>query len=344
MCAAHSDSAAISIEGLTKHFEVPVRAAGLRASLKAIGRRNMRTVRAVDDITFSIEPGEVVGFLGPNGAGKTTTLKMLSGLLHPTSGTAQVLGYEPFRRDRAFLRKISLVMGQRAQLLWDIPAIDSFEMLCTIYGLERSAYEQQRDELTELFELDGLLDKPVRQLSLGERMKCELAGGLLHRPEILYLDEPTLGLDVQAQRTVRDFVDRYARATRATVLLTSHYMADIEALAERVIVIHHGMLQFDGELRDLARRTSDRKVVTVRLAHESAATRDEAAARELLSPCGDVLDATGGECVIAVQRSEIRPALAYLLDREEVIDFTVEDEPIERVMERVFEAAAANTE
>jgi len=332
-----SPDIAIRADGLTRTFRVPVREPGLRASLRSVVRRTYRDVHAVADVDFEIRRGEVVGFLGPNGAGKTTTLKMLSGLLHPSSGSCRVLGVDPARRDHDFLRSISLVMGQRQQLGWDIPATDSFEMLRVVYSVERAAFREQLDELVELLGMEAILDKPLRQLSLGERMKCELAASLLHRPDVLFLDEPTLGLDVQAQRRVREFIAAYARRTGATVLLTSHYMADIEALAERVLVIHHGALQFDGALRELAQRTSDRKLVTIRFAPDSDAGRDLALARELSSRCGDLFDVDGAECVIDVPRDDVRARITALLELPGVVDFTVEDEPIERVMERVFD-------
>ena len=327
---------AIRAEHASRTFHVPVRDPGLAASLRSVVRRRTREVRAVEDVSFEIRRGEVVGFLGPNGAGKTTTLKLLSGLLHPTGGEVRVLDTDPARRDHDLLRRISLVMGQRQQLAWDIPPADSFDMLRVVYQVDRAAYREQIDELVDLLALEPVLDKPVRQLSLGERMKCELAAALIHRPEVLFLDEPTLGLDVQAQRRVREFVAAYAERSGATVLLTSHYMADIEALAERVLVIHHGRLQFDGALRELAARTSDRKLVTVRF----DADIDSARARDLAATCGTVLESDGGEVVVEVARDEVRARMAAMLDLPGVLDFTVEDEPIERVMERVFEAPA----
>jgi ABC-2 type transport system ATP-binding protein len=325
---------AISAEHATRTFHVPVREPGLAASLRAMVRRTTREVRAVEDVSFEIPRGEVVGFLGPNGAGKTTTLKLLSGLLHPTSGSVRVLGHVPQERDHDLLRRIALVMGNRQQLHWDIPAQDSFEMLRAIYDVTPADFRVTLAQLVELLALDGLLDKPVRQLSLGERMKCELAGALLHRPEIVFLDEPTLGLDVQAQRRVREFIADYARTTGATVLLTSHYMADIEALAERVLVIHHGRLQFDGALRELAVRTSDRKLVG--LVFEPGSD-----ARRLVESIGEtIVEDDGNECVVDVSRTTLRASLGALLELPGVLDFTVEDEPIERVMERVFASAA----
>ena len=220
----------IFVQDLRKTFVVPTREAGLRAALRSLVRREHRDVKAVDGISFAIEPGEVVGFLGPNGAGKTTTLKMLSGLLYPTSGEVSVLGHVPWRRRQEFLQAITLVMGNRNQLNWDIPAVDSFEMNRAIYGLPRRQFRETVDELVEVLEIGDVVRKPVRTLSLGERMKVELAGALLHRPRALFLDEPTIGLDVAMQRRIRSFIAAYNRRNGATILLTSHYMADVQAL------------------------------------------------------------------------------------------------------------------
>ena len=252
-------SPVIRVEGLRKTYNVPERESGLRASVGSLFRRQTKEVVAVAGISFDVAPGEVVGFLGPNGAGKTTTLKMLSGLLYPSGGEATVLGHVSWQRDKAYLRQMTLVMGQRNQLVWDIPVADSFELNRAIYRIPEAEFRRTRDELSELLDLGPLLTKPVRNLSLGERMKCELAGALLHRPRVLFLDEPTLGLDVTAQRRIRAFIAEYAARYGATVLLTSHYMADVEALTERVIVIHHGALLFDGALGALVERFSPHK-------------------------------------------------------------------------------------
>jgi ABC-2 type transport system ATP-binding protein len=225
-------SAIILLNALSKHFKVPVRESGLKASLGSLFKREYRKVKAVDEINFQIDQGEVVGFLGPNGAGKTTTLKMLSGLLYPTSGRASVLGFVPSRRQAQFLRQITLVMGNRQQLVWDLPALDSFDLMRAIYSIPTPDFIRTRDEFIELLELKDLVNKPVRNLSLGERMKMEIAGSLLHRPKVLFLDEPTLGLDVTMQRRIRTFISEYNQRYGATVLLTSHYMADVEALSE----------------------------------------------------------------------------------------------------------------
>ena len=220
----------VHVSELTKIFKVPEREAGLRAAAKSLVRRRWREVRAVDGISFEIGPGEVVGFLGPNGAGKTTTLKMLSGLLYPSAGELRVLGHEPSRREKDYLRQITLVMGNRNQLQWDLPAVDSFELNRAIYRLRRDDFVAMRDELIELLQVEDLVRKPVRNLSLGERMKVEIVGSLLHRPQVLFLDEPTIGLDVTMQKRIRTFVAEYNKRHGATVLLTSHYMADVVAL------------------------------------------------------------------------------------------------------------------
>ena len=232
--------AAIQVDNLSKEYVVSERRGGLAAAVRGLFRRDHRRIRAVDALQFSVAPGEIVGFLGPNGAGKTTTLKMLSGLLHPSGGDARVLGFQPWRRERGYLGQMALVMGQRNQLIWDIPAMDTFELLRAIYRVPKAEFKATLTELDELLELGALLGKPVRTLSLGERMKCEIAGALIHKPRVLFLDEPTIGLDVTMQRRIRAFVRDYNAEQGATVLLTSHYMADVEALCRRVIVIHHG--------------------------------------------------------------------------------------------------------
>src|SRR5205085_5571050 len=256
----------VHVSELTKIFKVPEREAGLRAAAKALVRRRTRSVCAVDAISFEIGAGEVVGFLGPNGAGKTTTLKMLAGLLYPTSGEARVLGFVPSKRERDYLRQMTMVMGNRNQLQWDIPALDSFELNRAIYRLRREDYLAMRDELVELLDIGDLVRKPVRNLSLGERMKVEIVGAMLHRPQVLFLDEPTIGLDVTMQKRIRQFVAEYTRRHGATVLLTSHYMADVVALCKRVIVIHHGRILFDGDLSALADRFAAYKTIEVALA------------------------------------------------------------------------------
>jgi ABC-2 type transport system ATP-binding protein len=305
-----------------------IRVEVLRKTFKArsLIRRKMREVEAVGGITFEVAPGEVVGFLGPNGAGKTTSLKMLSGLLYPTSGELSVLGHVPSRREKAFLRRITLIMGNRNQLQWDLPALDSFDLFGAIYRIPRNELLATRDEFIELLDLHDLVKKPVRNLSLGERMKVEIVGGLLHRPQVLFLDEPTIGLDVTMQRRIRSFIQEYNRLTGATVLLTSHYLADVEALCRRVVVIHHGRILFDGELAALARQFSADKTITV--------TLEDATAN--LDAYGEVLQRDGDKVTLRVPKTDASRVTARLLGDHVVTDLTIEDPPIEDVIERVF--------
>ncbi len=320
----------IRVDGLGKVFEVPVRDPGLAAAAKSLVKRRRREVTAVGAVSFSIAAGEVVGFLGPNGAGKTTTLKMLSGLLHPSHGDCRVLGFQPWRRERDYLQRITLVMGNRNQLQWDLPALDSFQLTRAIYRLPERAFLAQRDELIELLDLGPLVDKPVRNLSLGERMKAEIANSLLHRPKVLFLDEPTLGLDVTMQRRIRSFLADYNQRHGASVMLTTHYMADVEALCERVIVIHHGAILFDGPLRDLAERFASHKTLVV--------TLDEPAD---LSGFGQVMEQTGARTTLRIERSRTAAVTAQLLSEHDVRDLTVEDPPIDDVIELAFASGAA---
>ena len=316
----------VTLERLSKSYVVPVREAGVVAAVKSLFDRRTRVVEAVREISFEIGAGEIVGFLGPNGAGKTTTLKMLSGLLHPSGGTASVMGFQPWRRDRAFLEQITLVMGQRNQLMWDIPVVDSFDRNRVVYRLSRDAYRTRVDELTELLDLAPLLNKPVRTLSLGERMKCEVAAALLHHPRVLYLDEPTLGLDVTMQRRLRGFIGDYNKRTGATVLLTSHYMADVEALCPRVIVVHHGAILFDGALADLVARATAHKTLIVDV---DDATVD-------LSQFGEVVARDGGRITLRVAKAETARITGAILAQITVSDLTVMDPPIDEVIDRIF--------
>jgi ABC-2 type transport system ATP-binding protein len=317
---------AVKVNGLLKVFDVPEREAGLVAATKSLVRRRTREVRAVDAISFEVEPGEVVGFLGPNGAGKTTTLKMLSGLLYPTGGEGLVLGFVPSKRQRQFLSRITLVMGNRNQLQWDLPALDSYELNRAIYRIPREDFVLLRDELIELLEIGDLVRKPIRQLSLGERMKAEIVGALLHRPQVLFLDEPTIGLDVTMQKRIRTFVADYNARHGATVLLTSHYMADVEALCKRVVVIHHGRILYDGPLTGLADQFAAYKTIGVALENGDAD----------LSRYGEVIHTDGDWITLRVPRSETSAVTAQLLAEEQVLDLNVEDPPIEDVIELVF--------
>src|SRR5215210_6319082 len=317
---------AVKVAELNKTFFVPEREAGLRAAARSLFRRRHREVRAVDEISFEVGQGEVVGFLGPNGAGKTTTLKMLSGLLFPTSGEIRVLGHVPSKREREYLRRMTLVMGNRNQLQWDLPALDSFELNRAIYRLQRVDFLRTRDELIELLDIGELVRKPVRQLSLGERMKVEVVGSLLHRPQVLFLDEPTIGLDVTMQKRIREFVAEYNRRYEATVLLTSHYMADVVALCRRVVVIHHGQILFDGPLARLGEEFEAFKTLTVEVEDSSVD----------LSGYGDVLEREDGRVKLRVPKAETARVTARLLAERDVSDLTVEDPPIEDVIELVF--------
>ena len=323
---AAATSWAISVHDLRKSYVVSEREGGVLEALRSLIRRERTDVPAVAGISFSVAPGEIVGFLGPNGAGKTTTLKMLSGLLHPSAGDLSVLGHIPWKRERAFLQQITLVMGQRNQLVWDIPAADSFELNRAIYRISDVDYRRTLGQLVELLELGPLLRKPVRNLSLGERMKCEIAAALLHRPRVVFLDEPTIGLDVTMQRRIRAFLAEYNRTAGATVLLTSHYMADVEALCRRVIVIHHGKLLFDGELSGLVQQFTAHKTIVVQLESDVSD----------LSRYGEVVSAEDGRITLRVPKSETAVVTAKLLADLPVVDLTVEDPPIEEIIEQVF--------
>src|SRR5574339_1139141 len=253
----------IVVDSLSKTYQVPGREGGFGAAVGSFFKRKYKDVKAVQKVNCRIRQGEVVGFLGPNGAGKTTTLKMLSGLLHPTGGKAAVLGFTPWDLKPDYLRSMTLVMGQRNRLAWDIPAADSFLLAQAIYRIPDDEYKATYKELNELLELEPLMKKPVRNLSLGERMKCEIAAGLLHRPKVLFLDEPTIGLDITGQARIREFLREYNRWTGATILLTSHYMADVTALCERIIIIHHGQLKYDGGISDLSKKIAPFKLIGV---------------------------------------------------------------------------------
>lgn len=318
----------IEVRQLSRFFKVPERESSFKAALASLFNRRYREVRAVDDISFSIEQGEIVGFLGPNGAGKTTTLKMLAGLLHPTGGTASVFGYTPWRREADYLSRISMVMGQRSQLLWDLPAMDSFRVQLAVYRVDKTIGKQTLDEMIAMLDIGDVLKKQVRTLSLGERMKCEICLSLLHRPAVLFLDEPTLGLDVTMQGRIREFVAEYNRRYGATIILTSHYMADVTALCKRIVVIDHGKILFDGPLAELGARLAPFKVITIDL--ES-------------SPDGYNFESIGEVCARKDQKVSIRvpreraPELAgRLLTELPVRDVTVEDPPIEDVIKMVF--------
>ncbi len=319
----------IVIKDLSKTYRVPEREPGVQAALRSLIHRTTRDVAAVRGISFSLEAGEMVGFIGPNGAGKTTTLKMLCGLLHPTSGEARVLGHIPWERRPAYLRRISMVLGNKSQMLWDIPPLDSFRVLGEIYRVPPAHYQQTLDELIALLEMEDLLTKPVRNFSLGERMKCELVAGLLHRPEVLFLDEPTLGLDVSMQGRLRRFLAEYNRRSGVTVLLTSHYMADVTALCPRVILIHHGQLLYDGALQGLAQRLAPFKLIRMALRHTE---------NEPPLPAGvEVVARENGNLTLRVPRAAAPALTAQLLHTLPIADLAVEDPPIEAVIDQIYQ-------
>jgi ABC-2 type transport system ATP-binding protein len=319
----------IIAEKLNKFYPVSTKQPGIQGTINHFFRRTYRSIPAVQDITFTIETGEIVGFLGPNGAGKTTTLKMLTGLIHPSEGTVKVGGFIPFNRQEAFLQKITLVMGQKQQLIWDLPALDSLRINAAVYNISDKEFQRRVGELTEMLALEGKLTQPVRKLSLGERMKAELLAALLHRPQVLFLDEPTLGLDVNAQVGVRNFLKEYNQLYQATILLTSHYMADITALCERVLLIHQGKLMYDGRLDGLLENFAPYREIYVELAQELPL--------EKLMSYGDVQMLEGRAVRFIVQQETMTRTVSQILADLEVIDLTVTEPPIEEVIGRVFQ-------
>jgi ABC-2 type transport system ATP-binding protein len=321
----------ITVDHLSKTYRVPTREPGLKASLKNLVRRTYNDVEAVRNISFIIEIGEMVGLIGPNGAGKTTTLKMLCGLLHPTGGEAHVAGFVPWERKHTYLRRISMVLGNKSQMLWDIPPMDSFRVLSEIYGVPPHEYRQTRDELIDLLDMSELLTKPVRDLSLGERMKCELVAGLLHRPTVLFLDEPTLGLDVSMQLRLRRFLTEYNRRSGVTVILTSHYMADVMALCPRVILIHRGRLLYDGELSGLAQQLAPFKLLRIALHNENGNAVGDL-------PSGvEITECDANHLTLRAARNEAPALTAHLLQTLPVADLVVEDPPIEAVIDQIYQ-------
>jgi ABC-2 type transport system ATP-binding protein len=327
------DSPIVHVSGLTKRYRVVRREAGLAAAVASLFHRTYADVVAVDAVSFDIAEGELVGLLGPNGAGKTTTLKMLAGLLHPTSGVVQVAGYEPRQRRRDFLRSIALVMGQKRQLSWDLPAVDTFELNRVIYDVDRREFAARLDEFVELLDLGDVVRRPVRQLSLGERMKCELVAALLHRPRVLFLDEPTIGMDVTMQARVRSFVREYNARHGATIILTSHYMEDVAALCSRVIVIDGGKVGFDGDIDGLRRRIRPHRRVRATLPDGAS---DLPTVSEILRRY-DAHAGEAGRLAIDVAPADVGAVMTALLAIEGIRDLEVGDAPLEDVMRAMFE-------
>lgn len=318
---------AIDVRNLSKQYRVYQKREGIWASLTGLFHREYKTVEAVRDVSFTIEPGEMVAFLGPNGAGKTTTLKLLSGLIYPTSGTATTLGFTPWERSYEYRRRFALVMGQKNQLWWDLPAQDSFRLHQEIYGIDDQQFKRRMDELISLLEVGQLIGRPVRELSLGERMRMELIASLLHSPDLLLLDEPTIGLDVVSQRKVQEFLKHYQAEHKITVLLTSHYMKDVEVLCDRAIVINHGVIKHDGPLAEIVERFSKDKIIQLQIAGEPPADLDR---------YGIVLEAKAPRIKLKVERSKVPAILSSLMERCQVEDISVQDRPLEEVIAEFF--------
>lgn len=326
-------STIVSVRDLRKSYRVSVKSPGMWSAVRSFVNREYRDIEAVRGVSFSIEEGEVVGFLGPNGAGKTTTMKMLSGLIHSTSGEVTVAGHRPYERERQFLRKITLVMGQKQQLLWDLPAADSLRINAAVYEVPTHEAMQRIDELATMLELGGKLHQPVRKLSLGERMKVELLAALLHRPQVLFLDEPTIGLDVNAQASVRSFLKEYNQRYGAAILLTSHYMADIVALCDRVLVIHEGTLGYDGSLLSLQARLAPEREIKL----ETRTPLDPAAAASL----APVVEQRGLVTRFRVPRDQLTHTIAEALSSFAVTDLSISDPPLDEVIGQLFRQGGA---
>jgi ABC-2 type transport system ATP-binding protein len=321
---------AIEVNNLTKSFRTYKKQPGFSGAVKGLFHRQYDQTIAVNDVSFKVYPGELVGFLGPNGAGKTTTLKMLAGLLHPTSGTAQVLGHTPWERHNDYRRQFALVLGQKNQLWWDLPARESLELNAKIYGIPKDRFERTVDEMTSLLDVRDKLNVCVRELSLGERMKMELIASLLHQPKILFLDEPTIGLDVTSQKTVRDFIRQHNALQKTTILLTSHYMADIQQLCQRVIIIDHGKLFFDGKLDEIVDRFADSKNITIQCGNTDVYQAQE------LARYGEVVEKTPSAITFKVKRDRVIPTCKTLLDEMPVTDIDIQEVPIEDVIRQIF--------
>jgi len=320
----------IEVQGLTKTFRTYKKLPGFAGAVRGLFHRKYEQTVAVKDVSFTVEEGELVGFLGPNGAGKTTTLKMLAGLLYPTSGSAKVLGYVPWKREDGYRRQFALLLGQKNQLWWDLPARESLELNSKIYGIDEKLFERTVAELTELLDVKDKLNVSVRELSLGERMKMELIAALLHQPKVLFLDEPTIGLDVISQKTVREFLRTHNATRKTTILLTSHYMADIQELCQRVIIIDHGRIFFDGKLSEVLDRFADFKIVTI------ACEGGQNCSAAQLAKYGEVTAQSPGNVKLKVKRDRVIPVCKALLDELPVSDIDIQEVPIEDVIRQIF--------
>lgn len=320
---------AIKLDHLSKHFKVYKKQPGFKGSLKGLFKREYLTVKAVDDISFEIGQGELVGFIGPNGAGKTTTLKMCSGLLYPSSGNVEVLGYTPFQRKPEYLKQISLIMGQKNQLWWDLPAVETFELNRQIYDIPKDRYKKVLEELVEMLEIGEVIDQQVRKLSLGQRMKCELVAALLHTPKVLYLDEPTIGLDIVMQKRIRKFIKEYNKKYNATVILTSHYMDDVKEICDRVIIINEGHLVYDGAINELIKKYADYKILTV--------VTNKKVNSEEVSKFGKVVEVNEHNFTINIDRAEVSKVSSEILKRFDVDDLDINEPRLEDIVEGIFE-------
>ncbi len=327
---SQAPGAIIEVRGLSKSFRTYKKSPGFRGALRGLFVRRYEQTTAVKNIDFRIEEGELVGFLGPNGAGKTTTLKMLSGLLHPTAGTARVLGYVPWQRLDGYRRQFALLLGQKNQLWWDLPARESLELNARIYGIPAREFARTLSEMSSLLGVSDKLGVMVRELSLGERMKMELIAALLHEPKVLFLDEPTIGLDVVSQKTVREFLKDYNSRRKTTIILTSHYMADIQELCKRVIIIDHGSIFFDGQLADVLDRFADFKLIRI-----SCQGGKEYNA-ELVAAYGEIVHQSGGLLTIKVKRERVISVCKALLDELPVNDIDIQEVPIEEIIRQIF--------
>lgn len=322
--------AVIEAQGLNKAYRVYKKQPGFSGAVRGLFHRQYETTHAVKDVNFTVEEGELVGFLGPNGAGKTTTLKMLAGLLYPTSGMASVLGYTPWERADGYRRQFALLLGQKNQLWWDLPARESLELNARIYGIAPEDFQKRVDEMTQLLDVGDKLNVMVRELSLGERMKLELVAALLHQPKVLFLDEPTIGLDVVSQKAVREFLREHNKRNKTTVLLTSHYMADIQELCKRVIIIDHGTIFFDGRLTEILDRFADFKLITIHTETEPTCGDNH------LKEFGEVVEKTSTSVKLKVKRDRVIAACKGLLDALPVKDIDIEEVPIEDIIRGLF--------
>lgn len=320
----------IKVENLTKSFKQYKKEPGLKGTLSSMFNRKFFEIKAVDNINFEIEPGEFVGFIGPNGAGKTTTLKMLSGILHPTSGDVEVNGYNPSERKPDFLKNISLVMGQKSQLWWELPAMEGFILNKEIYDIEDKFFNEKVNELSKLLEVEDILKIPVRKLSLGQRMKCELIAALLHNPKVLFLDEPTIGLDVVVQKKIREFFKQYNQESKTTILLTSHYMEDVSELCKRVIIINHGTKIYDGSLEDLMKKYADDKYLKIIFSKKVKKTD--------LYEYGELIqfDPNGLKATISTPRVQHTKVASSILEKLPVDDLDIAEVDLEDIVAKIF--------